>query len=181
MNSKFKTKDMIVSALLIAIGILIPMIFTGFPFRWVIGPYSATLMAHVPVIIAMFISPMTAILTAVGTTIGFFFTAPLVVAVRAASHIFFAIMGAFLIKKGMKAIPLCLITGVVHSVIEGIVVMIFFTGGLSTPAEGYSIAALVWITIVGTLAHHCVDFIISYAVGKGLARAKMLPKMPKLI
>ncbi len=181
MNSNFKTKDMVISALLIAIGILIPMVFTGFPFRWVVGPYSATLMAHVPVIIAMFISPMTAILTAVGTTIGFFFTAPLVIAVRAASHIVFAILGALFINKGMKVLPLCLTTGVIHSVLEGIVVMIFFTGGLSTPAEGYSIAALVWITILGTFVHHCVDFAISYGVGKGLARAKMLPKLPKLI
>ena len=138
-------------------------------------------MAHVPVIIAMFISPMIAIFTALGTTIGFFFTAPIVVAVRAASHIVFAILGAFLIKKGMRAIPLCLITGILHAVLEGIVVMIFFTSGFSTPQEGYSISALVWITIFGTLAHHIVDFIISYIVGKGLARAKALPKMPKLI
>ncbi len=181
MKVTFKTKDMVISALLIAIGILIPMIFTGLPFRIVVGPYSATIMAHVPVIIAMFISPVTAILTALGTTIGFFFTAPIVVAVRAASHIVFAILGAFLIKKGMRAIPLCLITGIVHAILEGIVVMIFFTGGLSTPQDGYSISALVWITIIGTLAHHIIDFIIAYIVGKGLARAKALPQMPKLI
>ena len=99
MKTTLKTRDMVVSALLIAIGILIPMIFTGLPFRIVVGPYSATLMAHVPVIIAMFISPWTAVFTAVGTTIGFFFTAPVVVAVRAASHIVFAVMGAFLIRK----------------------------------------------------------------------------------
>ena len=74
MRTKLKTKDLVISALLIAIGILIPMIFTGPPFRIVVGPYSATLMAHVPVIIAMFISPWTAVFTAVGTTIGFFFT-----------------------------------------------------------------------------------------------------------
>ena len=60
MRTKLKTKDLVISALLIAIGILIPMIFTGPPFRIVVGPYSATLMAHVPVIIAMFISPWTA-------------------------------------------------------------------------------------------------------------------------
>ncbi len=180
LKTAFKTKDMVISALLIAIGILIPMIFTGPPFRIVVGPYSATLMAHVPVIIAMFISPITAIFTAVGTTIGFFFTAPLIVAVRAASHIAFAVLGAFLIKKGMRAIPLCAITGVLHSVLEGIVVMIFFAGGFSAPTEGYSIISLVWITIIGTMAHHCVDFVIAYAVGKGLSRAKMLPPMPKL-
>ncbi len=178
---KFSTKDMVVSALLIAIGILIPMIFTGFPFRIVVGPYSATLMAHVPVIISMFISPWTAIFTAIGTTIGFFFTAPFIVAVRAASHIAFAIMGAFMIKKGMKLLPVCILTGIVHSILEGLVVLIFYAGGISEPTAGYSIAALVIITIAGTLAHHIVDFVISYAVGKALARAKMLPEMPKII
>ena len=181
MKNKISTKDLVVSALLIAIGILIPMIFTGLPFRIVVGPYSATLMAHVPVIISMFISPWTAIFTTIGTTIGFFFTAPVIVAVRAASHIIFAVLGAFLVKKGMKLLPLCLITGVVHAILEGIVVMIFFTGGLSTPTEGYSIAALVIITIVGTFAHHVVDFIISYVVAKALAKAKMLSPIPKII
>lgn len=178
---KFSTRDMVVSALLIAIGILIPMIFTGFPFRIVVGPYSATLMAHVPVIISMFISPWTAIFTAIGTTIGFFFTAPFIVAVRAASHIAFAIMGAAMIKRGMKLLTVCILTGVVHSILEGLVVLIFYAGGISEPTAGYSIAALVIITIAGTLAHHIVDFIISYVVGKALARAKMLPEMPKII
>ena len=178
---KFSTRDMVVSALLIAIGILIPMIFTGFPFRIVVGPYSATLMAHVPVIISMFISPWTAIFTAIGTTIGFFFTAPFIVAVRAASHIAFAIMGAAMIKRGMKLLTVCILTGVVHSILEGLVVLILYAGGISEPTAGYSIAALVIITIAGTLAHHIVDFIISYVVGKALARAKMLPEMPKII
>ena len=181
MKTALKTKDMVISALLIAIGILIPMIFTGPPFRIVVGPYSATLMAHVPVIISMFISPWTAVFTAVGTTIGFFFTAPVVVAVRAASHIAFAVLGAFLIQKGMRVIPLCVLTGIIHGVFEGLVVMVFFMGGLSSPASGYSVSAMVWITVIGTFAHHCVDFVIAYIVGHALARAKLMPPMPKLI
>ncbi len=178
---KLSTKDMVISALLIAIGILIPMIFTGLPFRIVVGPYSATLMAHVPVIISMFISPWTTVFTAIGTTIGFFFTAPFIVAVRAASHIAFAIMGAAMLKKGMKLLAVCILTGIVHAVFEGIVVLIFYAGGISTPTAGYSIGLLTIITIVGTLAHHIVDFIIASAVGKGLARAKLLPQLPKII
>ena len=181
MKTTLKTKDLVLSALLIAIGILIPMIFTGLPFRIVVGPYSATLMAHVPVLLAMFISPTSAVFAAVGTTIGFFFTAPLIVAVRAASHIAFAIMGALFIKKGMRALPLCLITGIVHSILEGIVVMIFFIGGLSTPQAGYSIFALVVITIIGTFVHHCVDFIIAYIVAKPLVKTKAISQLPKII
>lgn len=178
MKSAFKTKDLVLTALLIAIGILIPMIFTGLPFRIVVGPYSATLMAHVPVILAMFISPVSAAFAAIGTTIGFFFTAPIIVAVRAASHIAFAIIGVYLIKSGMRAIPLCAVTGLIHGILEGIVVMIFFAGGLSTPAAGYSITALVLITVIGTFIHHCVDFAIAYVVAKPLAKMNALPLLP---
>ena len=145
MNKKISTKDMVVSALLIAIGILIPMIFTGPPFKIVVGPYSATLMAHVPVILAMF--------TAVGTTIGFLITTPLIVAVRAASHIVFAIVGAILIKRKVGVIPLCLITGVIHAVLEGLTVLVFYAGGFAEPAESYSANMMVIITAVGTMAH----------------------------
>ncbi len=180
MNAKLKTKDIVVSALLIAIGILIPMIFTGPPFKIVVGPYSATLMAHVPVILAMFISPQTAVFTAVGTTIGFLITTPLIVAVRAASHIFFAIVGALLIKRKAGIISLCLITGIIHAALEGLTVLIFYAGAFSTPPSGYSAEVMVIITAVGTMAHHIVDFIIAYAVGKGLASAKMIAPMPAL-
>lgn len=180
MKKNFKTHDLVISALLIAIGILIPMIFTGPPFRIIVGPYTATIMAHVPVIIAMFISPQTAVFTAVGTTIGFFFTAPVIVAVRAASHIIFAIVGTYCIKKGMTAVPLCGVTGLIHAFLEGAVVLIFFAGGLSTPSSGYSITMMVIITCVGTLVHHIIDFIISYAVGGALHKAKLMPKLPPL-
>ena len=180
MNEKISTKDMVVSALLIAIGILIPMIFTMPPFRIIVGPYSATLMAHVPVILAMFISPRVAVFTAVGTTIGFLITTPLIIAVRAASHIVFAIVGAVLIKKKVGAIPLCLITGIIHAALESLTVLIFYIGVFAVPPESYSVNMMVIITVVGTMAHHIVDFIIAFAVGKGLASAKMLPPMPSL-
>lgn len=180
MKKGLKTHDMVISALLIAIGILIPMIFTGPPFRVIVGPYTATIMAHVPVIIAMFISPQTAILTALGTTIGFFFTAPVVVAVRAASHIAFAALGAYFIAKGGSAVPICGVTGLLHAVLEGVVVLIFFAGGLSSPADGYSVNAMVLITVIGTFVHHVVDFAISYVVGGALCRAKFIPWLPPL-
>ncbi len=170
---------MVVSALLIAVGILIPMIFTGFPFRIVVGPYSATLMAHVPIIIAMFISPWTAALTAVGTTIGFFFTAPLVVAVRAASHIVFAIVGAYMIRREINLIATCAATGIIHAVIEGLVVLVFFATGLSAN-DTYSGAVMMWITMGGTFIHHIVDFAISFIVATALIKAHMMFPIPPI-
>ena len=110
--------------------------------------------------------PWTAVFTAVGTTIGFFFTAPLVVAVRAASHIVFAIMGAYMLKKGMNLTVTGLATGVVHAVFEGMV-FIFFAVGAST-SSSYSNLAMMWITIGGTFAHHIVDYVIAVIVGSAL-------------
>lgn len=181
MKSRFSTRDMVLTALLIAIGLLIPMVFTGLPFRIVVGPYSATLMAHVPVILAMFISPISAAFAAIGTTVGFFFTATPIIAVRAASHIVFAIVGALLIKNGIKALPLCLITGIIHSLLEGVVVLIFFVGGYNDPNPNYSNLALAMITVIGTLVHHCVDFAIAYAVAKPLEKSKFIHQLPPII
>ena len=180
MNTKFKTKDMVISALLIAIGILIPMIFTGPPFKIVVGPYSATLMAHVPVIIAMFISPLTAVLTAIGTTIGFFITTPLIVAVRAASHIAFAVIGAYMLKRGFNLTVTCGVTALIHGIFEGIVVLIFFVTGASSNSS-YSNLAMMWITIGGTIAHHIVDYIIAVIVGTALSRANLMPALPPIL
>lgn len=181
MKQKIKTHDLVISALLIAIGILIPSIFTGPPFRIIAGPYTATLMAHVPVIIAMFISPQVAVFTAIGTTIGFFFTAAPVVAVRAASHIVFALIGAFSLVKGMKIIPVCGITGLIHAFLEGFVIIVFFAMGWDSPKEGYSNIYMFWITVGGTFAHHIVDFIISYVVINALSKAKLMKRPPELL
>ena len=70
MKTALKTRDMVITALLIAIGIIIPIYF-GF-LRVILPPaFTATLLAHVPIFISIFISPWSAIFTAIGTTIGF--------------------------------------------------------------------------------------------------------------
>ena len=52
MNSKLNTKEIIMAALLCAIGIMIPMIS---PIKIVLEPASFTLASHVAIFIAMFI------------------------------------------------------------------------------------------------------------------------------
>ena len=95
MKSNIRTKDLVLTALLIAIGIIIPTYF-GF-LRVTLPPaFTATIMAHVPIFVAMFISPWSALFVALGTTLGFLFTTPLVVAIRAASHVIFALVGAYM-------------------------------------------------------------------------------------
>lgn len=180
MSSKtISTKDLVTTALLIAIGILIPIIFT--PLRVIVGPFTATLTAHVPVIIAMFISPWAAIFTAIGTAIGFVFSSPLVVAARAASHLIFAIVGAFMIQKRCNLILTWLVTTVLHALFEAIVVWLFFLGGISAPPAGYSSMIMVLITAIGTAGHHTVDYIIAYIImAAALVRMKAVPPIPHL-
>jgi niacin transporter len=58
MNNNNKVKTMTIAALLSAIGIIIPMFS---PIKLVIEPASFTFASHVPIFIAMFISPVVAI------------------------------------------------------------------------------------------------------------------------
>jgi niacin transporter len=95
--SKWTTQKLTVTALLIAIGILIPMIS---PIKVIIEPASFTLASHVAVFIAVFMAPDAAIVVALGTTLGFFVGAfPPVIVLRAASHIVFVICASFFLKR----------------------------------------------------------------------------------
>ena len=60
MKSKTNTFQLALAGMLIAIGIVIPMFS---PIKIIIEPASFTLASHVPVFIAMFISPMMAAAT----------------------------------------------------------------------------------------------------------------------
>ena len=63
MKSKTNTFQLALAGMLIAIGIVIPMFS---PIKIIIEPASFTLASHVPVFIAMFISPMMAAAVALG-------------------------------------------------------------------------------------------------------------------
>lgn len=68
MKRKQSVQMLCISALLIAVGIVIPMVMP----KIVIPPASFTLASHVPIFIAMMISPPVAMAVAIGTTLGFF-------------------------------------------------------------------------------------------------------------
>ena len=88
-------RNLTISALLIGLGILIPMVMP----KIVIGPASFTLASHVPVFIAMFFSPLVAIAVVLGTTFGFFISTTPIIALRAFSHLIFALLGAYYLQK----------------------------------------------------------------------------------
>ena len=178
MKKSFNTRDMAITALLIAFGIIIPTMFSGL--RVYLPPFSATLTAHVPVFVAMFISPMSAIFTSLGTTVGFIFAGldPAVTA-RAFSHIIFAIVGAFMIKKNNSIILVGAVTMILHALFEALVSLLFLSTGWST-SNGNMFYIAFYVTGIGTLVHHIIDYIIAVVLVSALSKTKAIKSLPRL-
>ena len=157
-----KTKQMIYAALLIALAIIIPVIFSGI--KIIIGPFTATPASHLPMFVAMMISPMVAIVVGIGSTIGFLLTGTIMpVVFRAATHILVGYVGALIIKKKKNYKLATIVTAPIHGIAEALVVI---------PFVGFDLYYLIVITCIGTIAHHFFDSVLSYAVIKGVSRAR---------
>ena len=160
----FKSRELAISGLLIAVGIIIPLFS---PVKIVLEPASFTLASHVPIFLALFISPYVALSVAVGTTMGFAFAGfPPVVVARAASQLVFATLGALYLKRHplesmspvrQRAFSLCI--GAVHALGEVAVAGAFYlSGALSGQSFLMSILVLVGL---GTALHSMFDFEIA--------------------
>lgn len=155
-----RTKKMVITALLIAMAIIIPVSF-GF-LRIIVGPFTATLGAHIPMFVSMLISPKVAAAVGFGSGIGFVFAGmPATVVARALMHIPVGIFGAKIIEK-KKSIKLAsLLTSILHGVLEGIVVIPF----------GFNIYEVIIVTGVGAILHHLVDAGITVLIFNKVASA----------
>ena len=97
MKPKKRIQEMTFAALLTAIAILIPSIM---PIKLIIPPASYTLGSHVPIFLAMFISPWVTAFVILASSLGYFMAGyPIVVVFRAFSHIIFGFLGALYLKK----------------------------------------------------------------------------------
>ncbi|MEG2507344.1 MAG: hypothetical protein RSA93_06695 [Longicatena sp.] len=171
MNKKIHT--MVLSALLIAVGILIPMIS---PIKIMIEPMSFTLASHVAILVAIFVSPSVAVSVALGSTLGFLLAGfPLPVVLRALSHVVWAFAGAYYLKKNpdtlnsaLKTGMLMLGIGVLHAIAEVVIVVPIYIGTMEIQSFIYTIFGLVG---VGTLVHSCVDFVLAVAVWKVICKS----------
>ena len=180
MNTKSKIQNMTLAALLCAVGILIPIIS---PVKIPIGPFgSFTLASHVAIFIAMFLSPVTAVLVALGTTVGFFFNFPLPVVMRALSHVIFAFLGATYLKKYpltllsfKKATVFSIVIAVIHALCEVLVIMPLFIGGNFAAGKGFLYGVLIPVGLI-TIIHSLVDFTLATAVWKGLEKARLVSR-----
>ena len=173
--NRTKTRDMVITALLTALTILIPIAFS--PIRIPVGlSFTATVAVHVPIMLAMFISPVSAAMVAIGSGIGFFFSAPLVVALRAMTHVIFAVSGALMVKKlncnvTLKLILVWLVTMILHGLFEAAITMWFWFANDAYPAMVYAESFTVGI---GTLIHHTIDFVIMLGVLAVLSKSKFI-------
>lgn len=160
-----------VSGILIAIGIIIPVLS---PLKIILEPASFTLASHVAIFIAMFISPGMAAMVSIGTTMGFFLGGfPLVIVLRAASHIVFATLGALYLQKARRSIHSAIGLRVfsfsfalIHALCELIVVSVFYFGGsmgASYYQQGFLMSVLLLVGL-GTVVHSMVDFEIAHVI-----------------
>lgn len=185
MNQKDKVQTMAISALLCALGIMIPMIAP----KIVIGPASFTLASHVPVFIAMFISPIVAGIVALVTSFGFLIAGfPLVIVLRAFSHVIFVLIGAFILKhnnqlllSATKGVLYGFILSFIHGFCEVVVVTWFYFGTQNTAMyENSYFISVILLVGIGTLIHSMVDFGIAILVWKPLQGLVGIPYNGKL-
>jgi len=186
MNQAIKLKSMTIAGLLCAVGIIIPM----FAPKIVMEPASFTLASHVSIFIAMFISPPIAISVALITSVGFFIAGfPLIIVLRALTHLVFATLGAFILKKNgnmllsKKSITIfSLFISFVHALCEVMVVSIFYWGNNMSSTyydKGY-LLAVIGLVGLGTMIHSMIDFSIAVFVWKPLQSIITIPANAKV-
>ena len=169
MNTKAtkSIKTITIAGLLTALAIVVPLFMPKLP---VPQPFSVTPASHLAVILSMFISPFTVICTVIGSTIAFFAILGPVVAMRAFSHILFALVGYYMLKKRYNLFLTVAVTAVLHALGEVIVVYLFAFAGMAD-----STVYFIWGVTGGiTCLHHLFDFAIAMIVYKALKSAKLM-------
>lgn len=174
MKPKTKNQFITLTALLTALAIVIPMVM---PAKIIIPPASYTLASHVPIFLAMFISPLMALIVILGSTFGFLVAGyPIVIVLRALSHLCFGLVGALYLKKYPKTLDksiqtwiLNIVLAFVHAIAEVLACLIFYAS-TSFPANMFY---LLFILVgVGTIIHSIVDFIIAQFIYKALQKIR---------
>ncbi len=176
-RSSISTRELVIAALLCAIGIAIPM---WSPFKIMLEPASFTLASHVPIVIAMFISPQVAGMVAIGTTMGFLLGGfPIVIVMRAFTHVIFAVMGGAYISKHKNILNnivqfafLVFWLSIIHAVAELFVVSIFYFS-VSVSELYYSqlfLQNVIGLVGLGTFVHSVIDFYIASIVWRAVVK-----------
>ncbi|SNV54894.1 hypothetical protein [Veillonella rodentium] len=170
-------RDLTITALLMALAIMIPIVM---PLKVVIPPASYTLASHVPIFLAMFLSRKMTACVVFGSTLGFFVAGfPLVIVMRAASHILFAMLGALYIRNhqavlsgGLSFALFNLGCAVVHAVGEVLACLLFYT---TTTLPNIDLVYVVFGLVGGgTIIHSLVDGYISLYIYRAIPKRFLL-------
>lgn len=148
-----RVREIVWGGLLTSLALIIPLAFGGV-LGVAIPPFSATLASHVPVMLAMLISPTVAFTVAAGSALGFLIKLGPVIAARAAMHIIFAGTGAYMYKKGLSFPLVLLATLPIHAISEALIVLLF----------GFTLQKAGLVIGIGTALHHGVDSLITLAI-----------------
>ena len=165
MNNKIK--KLVISSLLVALSMALPYYMPTVQ----LGFWTGTVTAHVPVFLAMFISPYITILTGLGSALAFFLKLGPIVAVRALTHVLFFAGALYIyVKKDniliIQYIVLMVILGFVHGASESVVV---FLMSEKPPKE------IFYSVFLFTYIHHCIDAAITWVVYTALKKATLMP------
>ena len=179
MKASVRVQRLCAAALLTALGIVIPMFM---PVKIIIPPASFTLASHVPIFLAMMISPLVAVAVTFGTTLGFLLGGfPIVIVLRAASHLLFALPGDLYLAKRPATLHsfvpsqvFALLVALVHAASEVVVVTAFYFGGQMGAGyyQGGFFQSVLLLVGVGTVVHSMVDFEIALIVARALGKQK---------
>lgn len=175
MNNQHRTSRLTISALLIAVGILIPLVM---PVRIVVEPASFTLASHLPIFIAMFLSPGIAAIVSLFTAFGYLLAGfPIVVTMRALSHLIFATIGAVMIKGRQERVlkstwssqVFSALLALIHAIAEVALVSVFFFGAVPGVEYQDGFFYTVFLLVgVGTFIHSMIDFALAQVVWRVL-------------
>ena len=167
MKRNQKVRNVAIAGILSALGILIPMLS---PFKIMVGESSYTLASHVPIFVAMFVSPIVGIWVTLATAFGFFLSGmPLTVTVRALSHLTFVIPGSLIVRRvsfntPSKRILLNLTLALIHGCAEFTAVALLNMRSLN----GTVLFSYFLFLGLGTIAHSFVDFVLALQIVKPL-------------
>lgn len=175
MKPKSKNQFITLTALLTALAIVIPMMM---PVKIVIPPASFTLASHVAIFLAVFLSPLMAVIVILGSTFGFLMAGfPFIIVLRAFSHLLFGTIGALYLQKHPDTLEkpvqtwiFNLVLAVLHAIGEVAVCFLFYLG-TSFPA-GNIMYLLFGLVGLGTVIHSIVDFAIAKFIYSGLKKIR---------
>ena len=163
MKPKKRIQEMTFAALLTAIAILIPSIM---PIKLIIPPASYTLGSHVPIFLAMFISPWVAAFVILASSLGYFMAGyPIVVVFRAFSHIIFGFL-----ENHKSSLLFNFVLGLIHALGEVLACVIFY----SVTGEDFQKLFYVLFVLVGfgTIIHSMIDYVIALTIFKSIRKIR---------